>query len=322
MNILVTGGAGFIGANAVLNFANKDHDVYVVDKNENSVNWRLFDKYENIYKHLLDARKLNWFVDAMGYDFDLIIHCAAQTAATTSVSDPRQDFTDNVLTGFEVAELARKMDAQVIYTSTNKVYGCKPNNLETDELYTRYVFKNISGIDESFSIDQSGHTPYGISKLVTDLYLQEYHHVYGIKSTIFRMSCIYGDHQYGTEDQGWVAWIIRNVLANGKINIYGNGKQVRDVLNVKDLVSLMNKVVDNKISGVFNVGGGKDNTLSLLELINIVNPDYDNIEFFDWRPMDQKVYISDITKACKTFDWSPVITPEEGIKEMIKRFEK
>lgn len=323
MNVLVTGGAGFIGTNVALNFANLGHDVFVADNNDKSVNWAILKENRNIYTYLVDVKKLNWFVDIMNFDpFDLIVHCAAQTAATTSVIDPEQDFEDNVLTGFQVAELARKMDSQVIYTSTNKVYGSKPNELKIKELNKKYAFENIEGIDESFSIDQSGHTPYGISKLVTDLYLQEYHHVYGLDTTIFRMSCIYGNHQYGHEDQGWVAWIVRNILAGNKINIYGTGKQVRDVLNVKDLVALMNKAHQTKISGVFNVGGGKDNTLSVLELMDLVIPDYSNREYHDWRPMDQKVYISNINKVSTMFGWKPTITPKEGVDEMIKRFKK
>ena len=214
----------------------------------------------------------------------------------------------------------------MVLCSTNKVFGSNVNNLEFLEQKSRYIFteENSNGISENFNIDLCEHTPYGTSKLCSDLYFQEYGHLYGIKTAVFRMSCIYGPRQFGVEDQGWVAHFIISALTNKKLKIFGDGKQVRDILYIKDLIEAFDSFVQRaeKIKhDVFCIGGGNNNSLSLLELIEMIN-EVENIEinyeFDEWRPSDQKIYISDIRKANKSLDWIPKISPREGVSKLIK----
>ncbi len=181
----------------------------------------------------------------------------------------------------------------------------------------RYRFKDGQGIGETESVDQTGHTPYGVSKLAGDLYTQDYGHTYGIRTGVFRMSCIYGTRQFGFEDQGWIAWFCRSFLTGDPITLYGNGKQVRDVLWVSDLIqSFDNFIRSDELHNVFNIGGGTDNTLSLLELINVLEHRTNRsveIRISDWRNSDQKVYISDIGKIRQALDWKPKISPANGV---------
>ena len=255
---------------------------------------------------------------------DVIFHMAAQTAVTTSVTDPRLDFESNAIGTFNVMEAARKNDVKnVIYASTNKVYGENVNSVPLEEKKTRYAFKEYkNGIPETFSIDHCEHTPYGVSKLTGDLYAQDYGKLYGIKTGIFRMSCIYGTRQFGLEDQGWVAWFAIAALLNKKITIYGDGKQVRDVLYVTDLVKLYDTFLQSKKSwGVYNAGGGPNNTMSLMEYLEMLQEELEisiHPSFSEWRPSDQKVYISDISKAKKELGWEPKISPRDGVKKLIE----
>jgi len=256
---------------------------------------------------------------------ELIVHTAAQVAVTTSMEDPRLDFEVNVIGTFNILEAARRNDSAVIYCSTNKVYGENVNRIPVVEEEKRYRFgdsKYEKGIPEDFPIDGAWHTPYGCSKLAADLYVQDYFHNYGLKTGVFRMSCIYGERQFGVEDQGWVAWFTIATLTDRPLTIYGDGKQVRDVLHVEDLVEAYDAFFKSKLRhGVFNIGGGPDNTLSLLELLDLLkrltgkSPSY---SLADWRPADQKVYISDITKIMEKLNWKPKISPEEGVRRLVK----
>ncbi len=205
------------------------------------------------------------------------------------------------------------------------MFGDNVNNCDIEEKETRYVFTSEfkNGISEKFSTDLCEHTPYGASKFCADIYVQEYGHIYGLKTGVFRMSCIYGTRQFGFEDQGWVAHFIISAILGKTINIFGDGKQVRDVLYVSDLIDAYDKFIklSRKIKhDVFCMGGGKYNTLSLLELIRILENKLNkkiNLEFFDWRPSDQKVYISDIFKAKQILKWNPEISTEKGIEILI-----
>ena len=205
--------------------------------------------------------------------------------------------------------------------NTNKVYGENVDKFPIQERKTRYVYKNIKGISEKLPTDLTGHTPYGVSKLVGDLYVQEYAHIYKMKTGVFRMSCIYGIRQFGFEDQGWVAWFVIATFLNKPITIYGNGKQVRDLLYVTDLVKAFEKFINSEIRHeVFNIGGGEKNTISLIELVDFLEKKIGKrtkINFADWRPSDQKVYISDITKISKILKWEPTIGVEEGVEKLI-----
>ncbi len=171
------------------------------------------------------------------------------------------------------------------------------------------------------SIDHTGHTPYGASKYVGDLYTQEYARIYGMKTAVFRMSCIYGTRQFGFEAQGWVAWFIIAVLSGKPITIFGNGKQVRDLLYVDDLVQAYDFFVQSDIRhGVWNIGGGAKNTTSLLEFIDFLEKETGKkakITFSDWRPSDQKVHISDLRKINKDLNWKPKTSSGQGFKKII-----
>lgn len=334
MKILITGGVGFIGSHVAEFYASKGNDVAVFDnlsranllkKNIKNIdyNWNYLKKFKNIKLIKGDIRNIKEIQKA-AKGADALVHAAAQTAVTASVVDPASDFETNALGTFNVLESARKNDIKkILYCSTNKVYGENVNRANVCEEKSRYAFekKYENGIGEDFSIDLCEHTPYGCSKLAGDLYMQDYGKLYGLKTGVFRMSCVYGTRQLGVEDQGWVAWFAIATLLGQDINIYGNGKQIRDVLFVSDLVDVFDKFIESNLkSDVFNIGGGPKNTLSLLELLdslNMLTSKKSKINFLDWRPSDQKVYISDISKAKKELDWQPKVTPQEGIKQLV-----
>lgn len=336
MKILVTGGAGFVGSH-VAEFYAKDNDVIVYDNlsrakllgkdDKNSrYNWNYlkenYPKIKLVRGGIGDYEKLSEYARGV----DIIVHAAAQTAVTTSVREPEPDFETNAIGTFNVLGAARKSGKKpiIVYCSTNKVYGENVNNINVIEREKRYEFedKHKEGILEDFGIDLCEHTPYGCSKLSGDLYAQDYGHLYGLKTGVFRMSCIYGTRQFGVEDQGWVAWFTIATLLGKPITIYGDGKQVRDVLYVSDLVNAFDAFIKSDTKhGVFNMGGGPNNTLSLLELLDILKKETgleSKISFDNWRPSDQKVYISNIDKAKKTLNWGPKVTPKEGIEKLIK----
>jgi len=269
------------------------------------------------FEHLKEASK----------DVDAIIHTAAQVAVTASIVSPKVDFEVNALGTLNVLEVARLIDAPVIFTSTNKVYGDNVNKIPVREKGKRYTFadpKYKQGIPEDFSIDHCGHSPYGASKLSGDIYMQDYAHSYGLNTVIFRMSCIYGPRQFGVEDQGWVAWFTIATVLGKSLTIYGDGKQVRDVLYVDDLVNAFFMALEKseKLKGeVFNIGGGPNNTLSLLELIDLLKQltgKRRKVRFEDWRPSDQKVYITNINTAKEKLGWKPTVTPRKGVQKLLK----
>lgn len=334
MKIVVTGGAGFIGSHIAEFYAKNNHEVIVFDNLSRAVllkrliknidyNWNYLKKFKNVKLVKGDIRNLKEIAKA-SRNADVIAHAAAQTAVTVSVEDPISDFETNALGTFNILESARKNDVKnVFYCSTNKVYGENVNNVNVIEEKSRYKFeeKFRNGIPEDFPIDLCEHTPYGCSKLSGDLYAQDYGKLYGIKTGVFRMSCIYGTRQFGVEDQGWVAWFIIAALLNKPITIYGDGKQVRDILYISDLIGLFDKFINSNLNGiVLNTGGGPANTISLLELIELlkrITGKKINTKFSSWRPSDQKVYISDISKAGKLLKWEPKVKPAHGIKSLV-----
>jgi CDP-paratose 2-epimerase len=255
---------------------------------------------------------------------EAIIHTAGQVAVTTSVKDPRADFETNALGTLNVLEAARLNDSAIVFCSTNKVYGENVNAIPIEEKPQRYKFSDpryVHGIPESFSIDHTGHSPYGSSKLAADTYVQDYAHTYGLRTGVFRMSCIYGERQFGVEDQGWLAWFVIASIIGRPITIYGNGKQVRDVLYVGDLVTAFDRFLQGKMKhGVFNMGGGPENTLSLIELLDLIKQNTGRspeLSYDEWRPADQKVYISDIRKASESLGWKPKTSPADGVMQTI-----
>lgn len=336
MKVLVTGGAGFVGSHVAEYYAKHGDDVIVYDNlsrakllnysTSNAMhNWNyLKNNYDMslIKGDIREAKQL----EKASKGIDVIIHTAAQTAVTTSMVDQRTDFEINALGTFNVLEVARKNNASVVYCSTNKVYGDNVNKIEVKEKDTRYEFadKNFrNGIPETFSTDLCEHTPYGASKFAADVYVQDYARRNEIDAAVFRMSCIYGTRQFGVEDQGWVAWFTIATLLGKPITIYGDGKQVRDMLYVTDLVAAFDAFVQRRSKlhhGVYNMGGGMENTMSLIELLDYLEEvagKRSEISYDDWRPSDQKVYISDISRAKQELGWKPQVNSREGVNKLI-----
>jgi len=337
MKILVTGGAGFLGSHIAEFYAQKGDDVIVVDnlsrslttalpKQASMYNWNyLKQNHKNVKLVRGDVRNIETL--SPYEEVDVIYHAAAQVAVTTSLTDPREDFENNALGTFNVLETARnaKTEPVVVFISTNKVYGANINKIPVSETETRYVYaesKYGTGIPEEFPIDDCEHTPYGCSKLCGDLYAQDYSHVYGLRTGVFRMSCIYGDRQLGTEDQGWLAWFVVAALLGKPITLYGNGKQVRDILFVSDAIAAYDAFVRSKsLKGeVFNLGGGVEHSISLIEALSLIarmTGNVPRVRSSDWRLGDQKVYISDTLKARTKLGWVPTVSVNEGIRNLI-----
>lgn len=324
-----------VGSHAAEYYAKKGDDVIILDnlmrsklfgydKKSVEYNWNYLKKYKNIKMIKGDIRERADVVKAIGKGVDLCIHTAGQPGVGLSCQDPMEDFSINAFGTLNVLETLRQRskDAAFIYCSTNKVYGENIDKIELAEKEKRYIYKGQAGVGEDMSIDLTGHTPYGASKYTGDIYAQEYAHIYGMKTGVFRMSCIYGTRQFGFEDQGWVAHFVISSVMKRPITVYGDGKQVRDMLYVDDLVDAYDKFYNSDIKhGVYNIGGGPENTMSLLELIDILEKNVGNkmkYKFSGWRPSDQKVYISDITKVHKDLGWTPDKGPEEGIEFLIE----
>jgi len=245
-------------------------------------------------------------------------------AVTTSVQNPREDLEINTLGTINVLEAVRQAKRKpiILFSSTNKVYGAM-EDIKIKEVNGRYQYQNLPhGVNEDRILDF--HSPYGCSKGAADQYVRDYARIYGLKTVVFRQSCIYGLHQFGIEDQGWVAWFIIASLLNKPLTIYGNGKQVRDVLFIDDLNMAYWLAIKNikKTAGqIYNIGGGPKNQLSLLELISLLGNFFNKrikYKFSQWRPGDQPVFVCDIRKAKKDFGWQPKVSPKEGIKRLIK----
>jgi CDP-paratose 2-epimerase len=244
-------------------------------------------------------------------------------AVTSSVRDPRTDFEINALGTFNLLEAARLGGRRptVVFSSTNKVYGAIEDIAIVEERH-RYRLRDFpDGIPESQPLDL--HSPYGCSKGAADQYVRDYARVYDLPTVVFRLSCIYGPRQFGTEDQGWIAHFIDSALNRWPITIYGNGKQVRDVLFVEDLVRAFRLAANNidSVAGeVFNIGGGPSNTISVWaefgEFLTELTGQKIEVNFADWRPGDQLCYVSDIRKAAERLGWRPTIDKETGIRQL------
>lgn len=332
--VLVTGGAGMVGSHCAEYYAKKGDDVVVLDnlmrsqlfgydKQSVEYNWNYLVRYPNVKRIKGDVRNEEDVRKALGEGVDIVVHTAAQPGVSFSIRMPKEDFSINAFGTLNVLECTRQVspNATFIYCSTNKVYGENVDKIPLKELETRYVYDSTEGVPEKMPIDHCGHTPYGVSKYVGDIYVQEYAYIYGMKTVVFRMSCIYGPRQFGFEDQGWVAWFIIATLLDKPITIYGNGKQVRDLLYVDDLIEAYDRFIESNLRhAVFNIGGGPENTISLLEFLDILEKETgkrSKITYGDWRPSDQKVYISDVSKVTKALNWRPKINPKEGMKKLI-----
>jgi len=332
--IIVTGGAGFIGANLASYYLNQRYKVLVFDnlsrpgsahnlewlkQNENSRNLDVL-----VGDVVSPPSQLKGEVESS----DAIFHLAAQVAVTSSVTEPRHDFEVNAQGTFNLLELVREskgMRPVFFYASTNKVYG-EMDDANVTEGDDSYSYRNSQGISEDCNLDF--HSPYGCSKGCADQYVRDYARIFGLKTVVFRQSCIYGYRQFGIEDQGWVAWFVIAAVLGKPITIFGDGKQVRDILFIDDLMDAFDKAWEN-IShapesicdgGVYNIGGGSDNAVSLQQLIALlqkeVNPSL-SMDYSDWRPGDQRVYISDITRAERDFGWRPRVDWVTGVRKLI-----
>jgi len=320
-----------VGSHVVEYYAKKAEDVIALDnlmrsklfgydKKSVEFNWNYLKRYKNVKRVKGDIREERDVMAAIGDGVDLCIHTAGQPGVALSCSAPLEDFSINAFGTVNVLECLRRKckTAAFIYCSTNKVFGENVDKIKLLEKEKRYIYDGPVGVTEEMPLDLAGHTPYGVSKYAGDMYTQEYAHIYGMRTAVFRMSCIYGVRQFGFEDQGWVAHFIIANLLKKPITIYGNGKQVRDLLYVEDLVNAYDKFFKSSIRhDVYNIGGGPDNTTSLLEFIEMIERETGikmEYKFSDWRPSDQKVYISDIAKVSKKLDWAPRISPDFGIK--------
>lgn len=333
MKLLITGGCGFLGSNLAAHAISQQMDVCVLD---------------NLYRHG-SASNLQWLRSLGRFDFahgdirnpgdverlvqrfrpERVFHLAGQVAMTTSIATPRMDFEVNALGTLNVLEAVRlhAPDAGIIYSSTNKVYG----DLEQyayEESPSRYVcVDRPGGFDESTPLDF--HSPYGCSKGAADQYLRDYHRIFGLRTVVFRHSSMYGGRQFATADQGWIGWFCQMAaetshgLRTEPFTIAGTGKQVRDVLHAEDMVRLyfdMATEIDRGAGRAFNVGGGMANSLSLLELFDLLADrigrplDY---KHGPARESDQRVFVADIDLIRRSLGWQPQVSAQDGVSRMM-----
>src|ERR1700686_408594 len=311
--LLIPGGAGFLGVNAALRMIDDGWQVTVLDNlvrpgTERNLKWLITRQPTRTPFIKEDVRNAGALADNVKNQ-DAILHLAGQVAVTTSLVDPITDFDVNARGTLNVLEAVRlhNPDVPLVFASTNKVYG--------------KLDKNNAACKESQPIDF--HSPYGCSKGAADQYVRAYARAFGLQTVVLRRTGIYGSHQYGTEDQGWVAPFIHSILRDRPLTIYGDGTQVRDLLDARDLSELYSIVID-KIAitrgEIYNVGGGPENQRNLLEVIDQIGeltnrkPSY---SFADWREGDQTFYVSDITKAKKELGWEPQVAFDRGLKDLI-----
>lgn len=327
--VLVTGGAGFVGTNVAARLAEDGRRVRVLDNLsragvEDNLRWLTETYPDRVEVELGDVRN-PFAVRHAARDAAAVFHFAAQVAVTTSLTDPREDFGSNLEGTLNVLEAVRALPTPppLLFTSTNKVYG-DLDDVRMEEGETRWTPADpetrAHGISEARPLDF--HSPYGCSKGAADQYVLDYARSYGLPATVFRMSCIYGPHQFGNEDQGWVAHFLIRALQGQPITLYGDGKQVRDVLFVDDLVDAMLGAVrhiDRTAARAFNVGGGAQNTTSLRELldrIGEVTGEPPDVTFGDWRQGDQRYYVADARALTETTGWAPRVGVDEGVRRL------
>lgn len=328
--VVVTGGAGFIGANLVDHLLSEGDRVVLYDTlarkgcREN-LDWlQGHANAHNMNVLIGDVRLPTRPLQAAIEAADALFHMAAQVAVTTSVSDPEHDFEVNARGTFKLLELVRNSQGKrpaVFYASTNKVYGGMEDVAITAG-EERYAYRDLpEGIPEDRLLDF--HSPYGCSKGAADQYVRDYARIYDLETVVFRQSCIYGYRQFGLEDQGWVAWFVIAAVLGRPITVFGDGKQVRDVLFVDDLIAAYEQAwaqIDATRGRVYNIGGGPANAISLRDLLGVLRAEVDPelaVGQAHWRPGDQPVYISDIGKAAQEFGWRPQVEWRAGVARLI-----
>ncbi len=329
-NYLITGGAGFIGSNYVHRLLQRGEKVTLYDNliragASKNLAWLEESLGQNGSRLIVgDVADAALLTDA-AKDADIIVHLAGQVAVTTSVIHPREDFEANALGTFNTLEAARASgrDPVFVYASTNKVYGGM-EDVALAEDPTRWRYADLEhGCPETQPLDF--HSPYGCSKGAGDQYVRDYARIYGMRTVVMRQSCIYGPRQFGIEDQGWVAWFVIAAVLGRPITIYGDGKQVRDVLHVDDLLDAYDAAIekiDGVVGRVYNIGGGPENVMSVwAEFGPILEKLLDRkveVARGDWRPGDQKVFYADIRKAERELGWKPKIGVEQGVERLFE----
>ena len=334
MKYLITGGCGFLGSNIASEILKRGDELIIFDSlyrfgSHQNKEW-LDTQGKYIFIHG-DIRNTNDVENVIKkYKPDVIYHLAGQVAMTTSISDPRMDFEVNAYGSFNLLNAVRlySTNSIIIYSSTNKVYG-DLEQFNYDQTDTRYICtEKPNGFDEKVGLDF--HSPYGTSKGSADQYMLDFARIFGLKTVVFRHSSMFGGRQFATYDQGWVGWFVQKAIEIKKgelkepFTISGNGKQVRDLLYASDCVNLYLGASEeiNKIKGqAFNIGGGIENSSSLLELFAFLEKElgikmtYKNLP---QRESDQKVFIADISKIKELIGWQPKTSKEDGIRKMIE----
>jgi CDP-paratose 2-epimerase len=328
-DVLITGGAGFIGSNLADRLLRDGRRVRVLDNLaragvQTNLSWlrrRHGSRVETIIADIRDAAAVRKAVAGVSQ----VYHLAAQVAVTDSLTDPLDDFEVNAKGTLNVLEAIRRCGEKpsLLFTSTNKVYGALAD-VSLVRSSGRYEPESASirsrGIDESRPLEF--HSPYGCSKGAADQYVLDYSRSFGMPTTVLRMSCVYGPRQFGTEDQGWVAHFLIHALRGDPIVIYGDGMQVRDALFVDDLVEAMivaQREIENVAGQAFNIGGGPDNTTSLLELVEMIanlTSARPLVTFDDWRLGDQRYYVSDIGRFSAATGWEPRVPITTGMSRL------
>jgi CDP-paratose 2-epimerase len=335
MKILITGGCGFLGSNLASDAIMNGHQVLVFDSlfrmgSRANLEWLENQGGKFKFEHG-DIRNFHDISRVIAeFKPDAIYHLAGQVAMTTSIANSRMDFEVNALGSFNVLESVRVHvpDAIVVYSSTNKVYGDLEQFTYVEEEKRYRCVEKPMGFDEEVGLDF--HSPYGCSKGAADQYMLDYARIFKLKTVVFRHSSMYGGRQFATYDQGWVGWfcqkaveISRNEL-NELFTISGNGKQVRDVLHAEDMKTLYAaaiKNIDNIRGQAFNIGGGSENSLSLLELFDLLNDILGirmNYKKLTVRESDQKIFVADTGKAKSMMNWQPTVTASDGVARMIE----
>lgn len=324
---LITGGAGFVGSNLADALLSAGEHVVIldnfsrkgVDLNAAWLTARHGDAVRIEIADVANAARVRTLVRGARR----VYHLAAQVAVTTSLRDPTLDLHSNLVGTFNVLEAARTapVPPTVLFTSTNKVYGELAGVSSVNDGSAYYYADGRPGVDESMPLDF--HSPYGCSKGAADQYVRDYARIFGVPTVVFRMSCIYGTRQFGTEDQGWVAHFARALMHRRPITIFGDGCQVRDLLWIGDLIEAMRRAADHaerQPGEVFNIGGGSENAVSvravidrLMEITGTRVP----VEMADWRPGDQRVYISDTARAERLLGWKPMTGWNDGLKRLV-----
>jgi len=333
MRYLITGGCGFIGSNLALEVLNRNEELFIFDNlsrvgSFRNYNWlKTKGDFKFYHSDIRNKNDIERVIREIQPDF--IFHLAGQVAMTTSISNPQLDFETNTIGTFNLLESIRiySPNSIVLYSSTNKVYG-DLDYLRYEEETLRYTCPDHpNGLDENISTEF--HSPYGCSKGAADQYLLDYSRIYGIRTSVFRHSSMYGGNQHSTEDQGWIGWFCSKALEinNGEIKknftISGNGKQVRDVLHSEDVTSLYFSAINSidLIQGkAFNIGGGIENSLSLLELFQFLEAELDIKMYYDKiepRISDQKFFVANNSSITKLTRWSPKVSYATGLRKMI-----